>query len=349
MSTYQEAIRLKPQYVEALSNVGNVYRRQREWDKAIAAYKKARQLNPQSADLLNNLGVVYKEKGDLDQALAQYQQATRLSPQHTEAHHNMGVALKDQGKLEEAAEAFQQALNLKPDYPNAHYHLGLIRLWQQRTSDALACFQRSADLTYNQEHEVAPAFVTKARLKHDAEQVDHLSTHAPSIKFPQDYQDTLNATFARGTQETTDSIFVQLTQPERTSLAPSFHKILNICPANVVSGTAVNPNLDVAAIEAQYFSTQPEAMLVDTLLTQEALTTLRTFCLESTIWKRDYQNGYIGTFLANGFACPLLLQIAEELRSRFPRIFQHHQLVQAWASNTTVPYKVSTCMPMLRQ
>jgi tetratricopeptide (TPR) repeat protein len=328
---YQEAIQLNPNYVEALSNVGNVYRRQRQWSNAIAAYGEARKLKPQSADLLNNLGVVYKEKGDLVQALAQYQQATKLSPQHAEAHHNMGVVLKDQGKLDEAAEAFQQALKLKPNYPNAHYHLGLIRLWQQRTTDALACFHRSADLTYNQGHGIAPPFVTKARLKHDAEQLDHLSTHAPSLQLPQGYQDILKATYARSKQKTSDSIFFQLTPQEQISLAPSFHKLLYIRPTDSVAGTAVNPDLDVAAIEAQYFSTQPEAMFVDNLLTQEALTELRAFCLESTIWKRDYQNGYIGTFLANGFACPLLLQIAEELRSRFPRIFQQHQLVQSWA------------------
>lgn len=331
VSAYQEAIRLNPQYVEALSNVGNVYRRQRQWGLAIAAYEQARKLKPQSADLLNNLGVVYKEKGDLAQALSQYQQATQLAPQHAEAHHNMGVALKDQGKLDEAAAAFQQALNLKPNYPNAHYHLGLIWLWQQRTSDALACFERSADLTYNQGQGAAPPFVTKARLKHDAEQLDYLLAHAPSVTFPKDYQETLKTPSARSNQETADSIFVQLTPQEQISLAPSFHKILNIRPTDAVSGSAINPDLDVAAIEAQYFSTKPEAMFVETLLTQEALTTLRAFCLESTIWKRDYQNGYIGTFLANGFACPLLLQIAEELRSRFPRIFQHHQLVQAWA------------------
>jgi hypothetical protein len=72
-------------------------------------------------------------------------------------------------------------------------------------------------------------------------------------------------------------------------------------------------------------------MFIDGLLTGKALSEIRAFCLESTIWKRDYQNGYIGTFLANGFACPLLLQIAEELRTRFPKIFQHHQLQQAWA------------------
>jgi tetratricopeptide (TPR) repeat protein len=331
VSAYQEAIRLNPRYVEALSNVGSVYRRQYQWDLAIAAYEHARKLKPQSADLLNNLGVVYKEKGDLELAIAQYEKATQLAPHHAEAHHNMGVVLKDQGKLDEAAAAFQRALHLKPNYPNAHYHLGLIRLWQQRTTDALACFQRSASLTYNQGRDMAPPFVTKARLKHDAEQLDYLLAHAPLVTFPKDYENTLKALSARCNQETTDSIFVQLTPQEQISLAPSFHKILYIRPTNAVTGSAINPDLEVAAIEAQYFSTQPEAMFVDSLLTQEALTTLHAFCLESTIWKRDYQNGYIGTFLANGFACQLLLQIAEELRSRFPRIFQHHQLVQAWA------------------
>ncbi len=331
VSAYQEAIRLKPQYVEALSNLGNVYRRQRQWENAIAAYHQARTLKPQSANLLNNLGVVYKEKGDGDLALAQYQQATQLSPQHAEAHHNMGVVLKDQGKLEEAAAAFQQALSVKPNYPNAHYHLGLVWLWQQHPIKALTCFKRSADLTYNQGHGMAPPFVTKARLKHEVEQLEYLLAHAPSVTVPKDYQETLEGTSVRSNQETSDSIFIQLTPEEQTSLAPSFHKLLHIRPTEAVSDSAINPNLDVAAIEAQYFSTHPEAMYVDSLLTKEALTTLRAFCLESTIWKRDYQNGYIGTFLANGFACPLLLQIAEELRCQFPRIFQQHQLVQAWA------------------
>jgi tetratricopeptide (TPR) repeat protein len=331
VSAYQEAIQLRPQYVEALSNVGNVYRQQRQWEKAITAYEDARKLKPQSADLLNNLGVVYKEKGDTAQALAHYQQATKLSPQHAEAHHNMGVVLKDLEKLEEAAHAFQEALNLKPNYANAHYHLGLVLLWQKRTADALVCFHRSADLTYNLGLGIAPPFVTKARLKHDTEQLDYLSAHVPSIPFPQDYLDTLKTTYARGSQETADSIFVTLTPQEQTSLAPSFHKLLYIRPTDCVARQAINPDLDVAAIEAQYGSTQPEAMFVDDLLTQEALTELRAICLESTIWKRDYHNGYIGTFLANGFACPLLLQIAEELRRGFPHIFQQHQLVQAWA------------------
>ncbi len=72
-------------------------------------------------------------------------------------------------------------------------------------------------------------------------------------------------------------------------------------------------------------------MYVDNLLNPTALNTLRQFCLESTIWKHDYQNGYIGAFLIDGFSCPLLLQIAEELRTTFPNIFKNYLLNQAWA------------------
>ncbi len=72
-------------------------------------------------------------------------------------------------------------------------------------------------------------------------------------------------------------------------------------------------------------------MHIDRLLTDAALQSLRRFCCESTIWKRDYENGYLGAFFGDGFSCPLLLQIAEELRLRFPGIFKQHLLTQAWA------------------
>jgi hypothetical protein len=93
----------------------------------------------------------------------------------------------------------------------------------------------------------------------------------------------------------------------------------------------VNPGLNVAEIEARYNASYPEVTYIDGLLTDEALQSLRKFCLESTIWKRDYENGYVGAFFGDGFACPLLLQIAVELRERFHRIFKDHPLLQTWA------------------
>lgn len=68
------------------------------------------------------------------------------------------------------------------------------------------------------------------------------------------------------------------------------------------------------------------------LLTADALAALRRFLLESTIWfDFNRTGGYLGTYLSDGLACPLILQIAEELRLTFPDIFRGHLLTQLWA------------------
>lgn len=59
---------------------------------------------------------------------------------------------------------------------------------------------------------------------------------------------------------------------------------------------------------------------------------MRRFCLESTIWYQfTYANGYLGAFWEQGFWCPLLAQIAEELRLALPGIFGPHRLRKLWA------------------
>ena len=71
---------------------------------------------------------------------------------------------------------------------------------------------------------------------------------------------------------------------------------------------------------------------MDDFLTREALSGLRAFCLESTIWSRNhYAEGRLGSFFGDGFNCELLLQIAEELAVALPRIVGQLPLRQIWA------------------
>jgi hypothetical protein len=61
-------------------------------------------------------------------------------------------------------------------------------------------------------------------------------------------------------------------------------------------------------------------VVIDNLLTDEALDQLRRFCWGSTVWRNVYPGGYLGAMPEHGFACPLLAQIADELRSTYPAI-----------------------------
>ncbi len=197
--------------------------------------------------------------------------------------------------------------------------------------EAMASFRRSADLTFNHQKPVSIRSVAKARIKHDFEQVQFLLAHSLGSDLPPSYVEGLDALYQRVLKATETSWFIHPTSQEEMQIAPSFNRILHYDKAETLPAGTLNPDLNISDIEARYQEKKPEIMYMDNLLNPAALTTLRKFCLESTIWKRDYQNGYIGAFLANGFACPLLLQMAEELRTTFPGIFKNHLLNQAWA------------------
>ncbi len=330
-SSYQQALQINPSYIEAHSNLGHILRRHGNLNEAAQAFETVVRIKPESAEAHNNLGVVFKEQRRFNDAITEYRKALEINPTHAEASNNLGVALKEEGKLEEAASAFRHALTSKPHYAKAHYHLGLTLLWQQKVEPALTCFTQSAELTHNHRQPIQRQTTTPARIKHDLEQIDYLQQRSILQDIPHSYRDTLDTIQQHMKSQSLSSGFIALNTEDSQHLSASFNTILHQGTANVLPGGTLNPELDVTMIEAKYHEKKPEIMFLDHLLNTEALSALRQYCLESTIWKRDYQNGYLGTFLAEGFACPLLLQIAEELRLRFPGIFKDHRLAQAWA------------------
>ena len=70
----------------------------------------------------------------------------------------------------------------------------------------------------------------------------------------------------------------------------------------------------------------------DDLLTPPALERLRRHLLQSTIW-HDFSHieGFVASYLQEGLASPLLLQVVDEIRARFAPLLAEHPLTQAWA------------------
>ncbi len=91
-----------------------------------------------------------------------------------------------------------------------------------------------------------------------------------------------------------------------------------------IDGPVINPVHSEEAILTGWRQASPQFVILDDFLTPEALAKLRGYCLESTVWHRIYEAGYIGAIPADGFACPLLAQLAEEILERWPRIVGPH-------------------------
>ncbi|HEX4270298.1 MAG TPA: hypothetical protein VHZ32_02890, partial [Rhizomicrobium sp.] len=97
-----------------------------------------------------------------------------------------------------------------------------------------------------------------------------------------------------------------------------------------LAGRAINPQNAAAAAKA-WLESDPRIVVIDDLLTPEALEGLRRYCLGSDIWHTAYRQGYLGAFPESGFAAPLLAQVAEELSATFREIFEAHPLRYHWA------------------
>jgi hypothetical protein len=218
-----------------------------------------------------------------------------------------------------------------PAYQKSLYNLGIAWSWVGDDEKAVDCLQQVARAKHDHGKPVHESSIYRSRLKHDIEQVQYLlerrklgDEHRPYLQSLRELQRTVGAANAPGNRATV--------APEVLgSIAPSFNRMLCCEPPPRIEGGALSAALDVGAVETRYLGRQPEVTYIDGLLNEEALAALRRFCREATIWKKDYENGYSGAFLGDGFASLLLLQIAEELRTRFPRIFRHHRLTQAWA------------------
>ena len=122
-----------------------------------------------------------------------------------------------------------------------------------------------------------------------------------------------------------------LSPEERLEIGDVYGRLVHLRETPRV-GRALSRSWDPAAVETQYLTHRPGVVVIDDFLNEEALEEVRRFCLESTVWNGNrYPHGRLGAFFDAGFNCPLLLQIAEELRTSFPRLIgEQHGLRQLW-------------------
>ena len=93
----------------------------------------------------------------------------------------------------------------------------------------------------------------------------------------------------------------------------------------------LNKKNDIEEIESIYINGTPQLVVIDNFLNPEALSNLQKFCRSSNIFKYPYVNGYIGAFLTKGFANKFILELGEDMRKTYPKIFEDTLLSQAWA------------------
>ncbi len=104
---------------------GISYERDGEWERAEKDFKTALELYPDQPDVLNYLGYSWLMQGtNLEKAREMLEQAVAERPEDAHIIDSMGWALYMLGDYAEALEYLEQAVNLMPNDPVVNDHLG---------------------------------------------------------------------------------------------------------------------------------------------------------------------------------------------------------------------------------
>jgi tetratricopeptide (TPR) repeat protein len=102
LKAYQQAVRLKPDYHEAINNVGTVYYTRKSYRRAVSQYRKAIAIAPEQASIHSNLGMAYFARNQMEPAVEEFRTALKLDPEVFEHHSSYGVLLQERSVADRA-------------------------------------------------------------------------------------------------------------------------------------------------------------------------------------------------------------------------------------------------------
>jgi len=143
MASFEEALRLDPDYPSALDNLGMGLNKLGRAEEARRPLERALALDPDDVVALNNLGIALTRTGHPEQALVHLQRALALQPDQPKAkvRVNLANALLALGRVDDAIGHLERAVALAPDDVDARYNLGGALMRAGRTPAAIAAFE----------------------------------------------------------------------------------------------------------------------------------------------------------------------------------------------------------------
>ncbi|CAH0557925.1 unnamed protein product [Brassicogethes aeneus] len=125
-------------------NVAKIAADRHNRDLAIVEYRNAIKLNPEYEQAMNNLANLLREDEKFEEAEELLRQAVKVRPNFAAAWMNLGIVLTNLNQIEEAEHCYKMAIMHRNKYPDCYYNLGNLYLDMNRHKEALKSWEMAA-------------------------------------------------------------------------------------------------------------------------------------------------------------------------------------------------------------
>jgi Tfp pilus assembly protein PilF len=133
---YEEALRRRAEYPQALRALAVTLAAAGDLTRDASVGERAAAVLPSDTAVLTNLGDVYLRQGNTDKAKAVLQRALTINPDLPDATVYLGFASLREGNLAAGESWFRSAINLQPDLATAHNDLASVLAGQGHYREA---------------------------------------------------------------------------------------------------------------------------------------------------------------------------------------------------------------------
>jgi len=138
--SWKKVLEIEPDNGEAWNNLGVLYRKHGDDEKALAAFQEAEEKAPERPDIPYNIGNLYKSSGDFDKAVTYYNKAIEINPEYAPAFNNLGTLYELKKERGKALEVFRRGLSADSGDASLRFNMGLVYQEEERWDDAREAF-----------------------------------------------------------------------------------------------------------------------------------------------------------------------------------------------------------------
>lgn len=135
IAKYESILQLAPNLAPAYNNLGALYLRQREYDKAVGVLEKGLKIDPKMPTASALLGIALYETGDYARAKPTLEAALRANPKDSNVEMTLANDLLKLGEPEAAVTHYDKVARRDPKNQEAWYQLG--KVYMQLSQEAL--------------------------------------------------------------------------------------------------------------------------------------------------------------------------------------------------------------------
>lgn len=140
---YEQIISYYPHYVEAMNSLGAIYRRLHLYPESIDILQKALSEGRQTASVYYNLGFTYKEMKKYDQAIEAFNSVITENPADVLAHNHLGMIYLALKQYDKSIAAFMKGLQIDQNHPILNYNLATCYREDNQINEAIRCYEKA--------------------------------------------------------------------------------------------------------------------------------------------------------------------------------------------------------------